>query len=122
MITTVLAAFWLQGGGQSNAPTFFTVESLFTSAGITTAVVAVTSVLLGLFPNLPAKWFALGLSLILALLDISVHHLGWSGLNVFVAVLNGLMVYAAAVGINTAATSPGGKAHMVAGRSSRWWP
>lgn len=112
-----------QPGGA--APQWFDKDTLFTAAGATAAVIAVTSVLQRLWAKLPARWFALVFSLALTLLAISVRQQGWTGINIFLALVNGLMTYAAAVGVNTVVTAPpGGAAPPTAQagvRSYRWW-
>ncbi len=102
---------------------WFDPQTLFTAAGSTTAVIAVTSVLQRIFPGLSARWFALALSLALTIIAIGVHHEGWSAMSIFLAIINGLMTYSAAVGVNTVATAPAaGQARVAAGgRSYRWW-
>lgn len=113
-------------GSATAASQWLTLETLFTAAGATTAVITVTSVLHGLVPGLPAKWFALALSLAITLLSIDAHGEAYSGLNVLLAVINGLVTYAAAVGLNNVMTSTpaGASAPPTAGgrRSLRWWP
>jgi hypothetical protein len=112
----------------SSAPQvqFLTVETLFSAAGATTAVIAVTTILQGLIPRLPAKWVGLLLAFAITLLAIQVRQEEYSGVNVFVAIVNGFVVYAAAVGVNNVATSRpgavGAPAAPGAGRSRRWWP
>lgn len=126
---------FLQGPSAPSQVQFFTVGTLFTAAGATTAVISLTSVLHSLFSKLPARWFALGLSLALTLLGISVQDQHWRPLTIFVALINGLVVYAAAVGVNNVMTTPpapGGPpvpaapaafAAIATGRRSlRWWP
>jgi len=104
----------------SSPPTFFTVESLFSAAGATTAAITVTSVLHGIFPKLPAKWFALVFSLLLTVVGVGVRNEGWTTLHLFLALLNGLVVYSAAVGVNNIVTAPPPGAPTT-GRSYRWW-
>jgi hypothetical protein len=110
--------------GDAGTATWFTPATLFTAAGSTVAVIAVTTLLQRCFANLPAKWFALALAEVLAVMAVGVLKQGWNAVNIIIAVLNGLMTYAAAVGVNTAATgapqpAPGAKG--VGGRSYRWW-
>jgi hypothetical protein len=108
---------------QPSPPQWFDKDSLFTAAGSTTAVIVVTSVLQRISPKFPARWFALGLSLALSLLSISVHQQAWTAVNILIALINGLMTYTAAVGINTVVTIPTlAVAPPVAQRSYRWWP
>ena len=113
-------------GSATTAAEWMTRETLFTAAGATTVVITVTSVLHGLVSGLPAKWFALVLSLAITLLSIDANGEAYSGLNVFLAVINGLVTYAAAVGVNNVMTSTpaGASAAPAAGgrRSLRWWP
>jgi len=104
---------------------FFTAESLFTAAGSTTAVITVTSVLQGLFPALPGRWIGLGLSFALTLIGNGVHGRPWNAVNLFLAFINGLVIYAAATGVNTVVTKPPAApaaAALRSGRSFRWWP
>ena|SRR5881296_788333 len=116
--------------GPTGAPAqWFDVRTLFTAAGATTAVVIVTAVLQRLFPGLPAPWVALGLSLLIALVAISVQKLPLTVVTVFVALINGIMTYAAAVGINTVATESPPSTVIGAptpapapARYYRWWP
>jgi hypothetical protein len=100
---------------------FVTVETLFTAAGATTAVITVTSVLHGLIPNLPARWFALGFSLALTFIGINAQSQPWTFLTVLLAVINALVIYAAAVGVNNVLTKGPGAGAAV-GRSFRWFP
>lgn len=113
-------------GSAAAAAQWLTLETVFTAAGATTVVITVTSVLHGLAPKLPAKWFALVLSFALTLLSIDAHGEAYTGLNVFLAVINGFVTYAAAVGVNNVMTSaPGGATGAPAApgrRSFRWWP
>jgi hypothetical protein len=107
---------------QSGPPQWFDKDTLFTAAGSTAAVIAVTSVLQRISPKFPAKWFALGLSLALSLLSISVRQQAWTAVNILIALLNGLMTYTAAVGINTVATtSREAVAPIATQRTYRWW-
>ncbi len=125
MVTGLSAIYLLlQNAPTPGSPQWFTTDTLFTAAGSTAAVITVTTVLQRLIPNFPARWFGLVLSLVLALLAISVRHSDWSVVNIFLATLNGLVTFAAAVGVNTAATAPpipplGVKA--ITGRSYRWY-
>ena len=119
-----LYLFGLLQAGTSGTATWFTPATLFTAAGSTAAVIAVTTLLQRFSSRLPAKWFALGLAEILAVVAIGVQKQKWNADNVFVAVLNGLMTYAAAVGVNTAATAPppaGPQPKAIVGQSYRWW-
>ncbi len=111
-------------GAGAALPQWFDSQTLFTAAGSTTVVITVTAVVQRLLPKLPARWFAFALSLLIALLAISVQGLSWTWTSVFVALMNGVMTYAAAVGVNTVATaaSPSGVAAAPpAARSYRWW-
>src|ERR1700751_4291627 len=90
---------------QSGLTQWFDWETLCTAAGSTAAVITVTSVLQRVSPKFPARWFALGLSLALPLLCISVHGQKWTWPIIFLAVLNGIMTYSASVGINTIVTT-----------------
>jgi hypothetical protein len=110
------AAWLLQT--QPGPTQWFDKETLFTAAGSTAAVIAVTSVLQRFSPKFPSRWFAVGLSLALSLLSISVHHQSWGAVNILIALLNGVMTYSAAVGINTVATlPPEAGTHY----TYRWW-
>ena len=111
-------------GAGPTLPQWFDSQTLFTAAGSTTVVITVTAVVQRSLPTLPARWFAFALSLLIALLAISVQGLAWTWVSVFVALVNGVMTYAAAVGVNTVATAapPGGVAAAPsAARSYRWW-
>lgn len=120
MVTCAALVGFLQVAPSPSEVQFFTADTLFTAAGVTTAVITITSVLHSLIPRLPARWFALGLSLALTLFGIGVQNQQWNALTVFLAVINALVVYAAAVGVNNVVTnSPTAAA---AGRSLRWWP
>jgi hypothetical protein len=108
------------------ATQWLTLGTLFTAAGATTAVIVVTSVLQGLIPNLQPKWFALALSFCIALLSIEAHGEEYNLLNVVVAIVNGFLTYAAAVGVNNVIT-PGrtgatGAPLAPDRRIYRWWP
>ena len=111
-------------GAGTTLPQWFDTQTLFTAAGSTTVVITVTAVVQRSLPKVPARWFAFGLSLLIALLAISIQGLSWTWVSVFVALVNGVMTYAAAVGVNTVATaaSPSGVAAAPpAVRSYRWW-
>ncbi len=123
-ISTFMAWFMLQTTETTQAPQWFNKDTLFTPAGATAAVITVTTLLQRLFPQLPSRWVGLGLSFLLTLMAIRVQNSGWSPINIFLALLNGLMTYAAAIGVNTVVTQPpaAGLAKAVpAGRSYRWW-
>lgn len=107
---------------QPSPPQWFDKDSLFTAAGSTTAVMVVTSVVQRISPRFPARWFALGLSLALSLLSISVHQQAWTAVNILIALINGLMTYAAAVGVNTVVTTPLAPVEPMLQRTYRWWP
>ena len=123
MLADVTAAVSASGAPQMQ---FMTVETLFTAAGATTAVIAVTTILQGLIPRLPAKWVGLVLAFVITLMAIQVRREEYTGVNVFVAIVNGFVVYAAAVGVNNVATQRSGAIGAPAapgtGRSMRWWP
>ncbi len=114
----------------ATAAPWFDTGTLFTAAGATAAVITVTGVLQALFPDLPGRWVALVLALLIALSAISVWKLPWNYANVFVALINGLTTYAAAIGINTVFTAPPPSAVALAppqptqapARHYRWWP
>ena len=111
-------------GAGTTLPQWFDSQTLFTAAGSTTVVITVTAVVQRLLPNLPARWLAFALSVLIAILTISVQGLSWTWISVFVALVNGVMTYAAAVGVNTVATAapPSGVAAAPsAARSYRWW-
>jgi uncharacterized membrane protein len=125
-LSPFLLAF-LQSSTEPQPPQFFTIQTLFTAAGTTTAVITVTSVLHSLFEKLPARWFAFVFSLFLTFTGIAVRHEPYNAANILLAIINGLVVYAAAVGVNniTTARPAGGAAAPAApagGRSYRWWP
>ena len=108
---------------QPGPPQWFDKDTLFTAAGSTAAVITVTSVLQRFSPKFPARWFALGLSLTIALLSIPVHKQCWTIPNLLIALLNGVMTYTAATGINTVVTAPPEMTTpTVALRTYRWWP
>jgi len=123
----IVSVYFFEGPDTSQVQ-FFTLQTLFSAAGATTAVFTVTSVLHGFFPRVSARWFALAFSWLLTLLGISVGHQGWTPANILLAVINGFVIYAAAVGVNNVATSTppstGGVGAQSAetGRSYRWWP
>lgn len=105
---------------------FLTAETLFTAAGATTAVIAVTSMLQVLIPKLPAKWVGLVLAFVITLLAIQAHGERYTGINIVLAIVNGFVTYAAAVGVNNVSTSPRPTAAAppaaAVGKSMRWWP
>ena len=108
---------------------FFTVQTLFSAAGATTAVFTITSVLHGFLPKISPRWFALGFSWVLTFVGIGVRHEGWTPTTILLALINGFVIYAAAVGVNNVSTStpPEVKVAEVEGgpapgRSYRWWP
>src|SRR2546428_9842237 len=100
------------GGGGATLQQWFDIQTFSAAAGSTTVVITVTAVVQRSLPTLPARWFAFALSLLIALLATSVQGLAWTGVSVFVALVNGVMTYAAAVAVNTVATaaSPSGLA------------
>ena len=82
---------------------FYTPSTLFTLSGCSLVVWLITSVLVDIFGSKmkkTKKLFALFLSLVLALLGASLTSnpdlLTW-----VIAVINGFLIYASAVGINT---------------------
>lgn len=107
---------------------FFTLETLFSAAGATTAVFTVTSVIHGFFPKVSPRWFALGFAWLLTLVGTGMKHEGWTAGNTLLAVINGFVIYAAAVGVNNVSTStpPAAAARvpesLEVARSYRWWP
>jgi hypothetical protein len=123
MLADVTAAVSTSGAPPAQ---FLAVQTLFTAAGATTAVIAVTTILQGLIPRLPAKWVGLVLAFVITLLAIQVHSEEYTGVNVFVAIVNGFVIYAAAAGVNNVATqrpgAVGAPEARGAGRSMRWWP
>ena len=121
-ISTLL---FFQQSSPSAPVQFLTLETLFSAAGATTAVITVTSVLNSLLRNFPAKWFALGFSVCLTMIGIGVLGQPYRAATIFLALINGLVVYAAAVGVNNVSThSPGGAALGAPGapkKSYRWF-
>jgi hypothetical protein len=120
-------ASFLAVSDNSSQVQFFTLETLFSAAGATTAVFTITSVLHGFLPKVSPRYFALAFSWLLTLAGISVEHQGWTLPNVFLALVNGIVIYAAAVGVNNVSTSAppaGGAAQTAVGpaRTYRWWP
>jgi hypothetical protein len=104
---------------------FFTIETLFSAAGATTAVITVTTVLHGFFPKLPARWFALGFSLFLTIVGIGVQHQSYDAPSLLLAIINALVIYSAAVGVNNIATSLRYATTPpvdLSARNNRWWP
>ena len=83
----------MSGAGMA-LPQCFDSQTLFTAAGSTTVVITVTAVVQRSLPKLPARWFAFALSLLIALLAISVQGLSWTWVSVVVALVNGVMTYA----------------------------
>jgi len=114
---------------QNTSAQWFDKETLFTAAGSTTVVITVTAILQRWWPNIPGRWVALGLSLVIALLAISARGESWTGLGAIIALMNGIMTYAAAIGINTVVTAPPppppppstGQGAQAAAPSYRWW-
>jgi len=86
---------------------FFTTNTLFTLSGSSVAVWIITSVigdLMGINQKFK-KWIGLILSLILALLGVTLlEDRPW--LTWLVAVVNGFLIYLTAVGVNTVASPP----------------
>lgn len=116
------------------ATELFTVDTLFTTAGATTAVFTVTTVFRTLVPKLPPRWVAAVLSLLLMIVAIQVKSQQYGVVTILVAIINAAVVYAAAVGVNNITTAPtgtgntgtGGTAPAVApgatsSLSYRWW-
>ena len=114
---------------QNTSAQWFDKETLFTAAGSTTVVITVTAILQRWSTKTPGRWVALGLSLVIALLAISARGESWTGLGAIIALMNGIMTYAAAIGINTVVTAPPppppppstGQGAQAAARSYRWW-
>jgi uncharacterized membrane protein len=125
--TTLLLASILQTSPSQPAPQFFTIETLFTAAGATTAVFTVTSVIRGLLPKLPPRWFAAFFALFLTIVGIHVNNQAYGPSTLLLAFINAAVVYAAAVGVNNITTAPaaGGTsapgAPAAAAQSYRWW-
>jgi hypothetical protein len=94
----------------SGAPAaqFLTVQTLFTAAGTATSVIAVTTILQGLIPRLPLNGSGLVLAFVITLFAVQVRGEEYTGVNIFVAIMNGFVVYAAAVGVNNVADAPTG--------------
>jgi len=88
------------------AKTPFTVQSLFTAAGATTAVFTVTTVLRSLISKLDPRWTAAVLSLLIMLVEVKTNGDTYSVPNILVAVINAAVIYAAAVGVNNVTTNP----------------
>lgn len=128
MAASVFLFHVLQSAPDQSAPQFFTIESLFTAAGATTAVFTVTSVVRGLLPRLSPRWFAAFFSLFLTIVGIGVNHQKYGPSTLLLAFINAAVVYAAAVGVNNITTAPmpvGGasapEAPTASARSYRWW-
>jgi hypothetical protein len=108
---------------------FFTLDTLFTAAGATTAIFTITSVMHGIFPKISPKYLALTLSWFFTFVGIGVHGSPYSLANCFLAFINGFVIYVAAVGINNVSTAPnagggggvGAPAAPAPTRSYRWW-
>jgi hypothetical protein len=126
-MSAIIAASVLSQSQATSPPVqFLTLETLFSAAGSTTAVITVTSVLNSLVKKFPARWFALGFSICLTIIGIGVLGQQYKLATIFLALVNGLVVYAAAVGVNnvsTTSSSGGAVAAPAAPRKSyRWWP
>jgi|SRR5580658_6281559 uncharacterized membrane protein len=96
---------------QTNAHTateLFTVDTLFTTGGATTAVFTVTTVLRTLISKLPSRWVAAVLSLVLMIVGIQVKDQQYGVVTILVALINAAVVYAASVGVNNITTAPAG--------------
>jgi len=128
MITVALfLANTLQTSPAQTPTQFFTIETLFTAAGATTAVFTVTSVVRGLLPKLSPRWFAAAFSLFLTIVGIHVNNQTYRPSTLLLALINAAVVYAAAVGVNNITTAPGpggatGAPGAPGGQSFRWWP
>ncbi len=125
MLDHMIAFVLLQQPSPSPAVQFLTLETLFSAAGATTAVITVTSVLNSLLPKFTARWFALVFSVCLTVIGIGVLGQPYRPATVFLACINGLVVYAAAVGVNNVSTSSTGGGTGAPGaphKSYRWWP
>lgn len=88
-------------------PTLLSPASLVTLQGATLAVLMVVNVLgavVGSSFDAVRKWLALGLSLILGLVGLT-QIAEIKPINVVVAVLNGFIIAAAALGVNDAGTA-----------------
>jgi hypothetical protein len=120
--------------GQTNAQTateLFTVDTLFTTGGATTAF-TVTTVLQNLISKIPSRWVAVDLSVVLMIVGIQVKDQQYGVVTILVALINAAVVYAASVGVNNITTAPsgtggaGGVAAPAAPgaqspKSYRWW-
>jgi len=124
MLTSYFFAFLIFENPPPPPTEFLTIETLFTAAGSTTAVFAVTSVIHGLWPKVSPRWIAAVFSLILMIVAIHVNHQGYAPATFLLAFINAAIVYAAAVGVNNITTAPGSRAPGLesTGRSFRWWP
>jgi hypothetical protein len=118
----------LQNAPDQTAPQFFTIQSLFTAAGATTAVFTVTSVIRGLLPRLSPRWFAAFFSVFLTIVGIGVNHQPYGASTLLLAFINAAVVYAAAVGVNNITTAPttvrgtsAPDAAVASSRNYRWW-
>ena len=124
-----ISALLLEATPDTRNVQFFTLETLFTAAGETTAIFTITSVLHGFIPKLSPRFFALALSFLFTFVGISLQGQPWNPSNVFLAIINGFIVYAAAVGINNVSTPPspgigrraGAPIEPAAVHSYRWW-
>jgi hypothetical protein len=126
MLDQMIAFVLLQQPSPSASVQFLTLETLFSAAGATTAVITVTAVLNSLLPKFPARWFALVFSLCLTVIGIGVLGQPYRPATIFLACINGLVVYAAAVGVNNVSTSSsaggGTGAPGAPQKSYRWFP
>ncbi len=127
IVATLSLANLLQTPSTQTPTQFFTIETLFTAAGATTAVFTLTSVVRGLLPKLSPRWFAAFFSLFLTIVGIHVNNQRYAPSTLLLALINAAVVYAAAVGVNNITTAPGsvgptGAPGAPAGQSFRWWP
>lgn len=82
---------------------FFTLQSMLTLTGATGIVFVVANGLKVAF-NFSPKWLGLALSEIIALLGVAFS--GGHGLDYFIGVINGFLIFSAAAGVSSMGGSP----------------
>jgi len=86
---------------------FFTLQSMLTLAGATGTVFIVTNGLQVAF-NFNPRWLGLFLAQVIAL--VGVYYSGGKGIDYFVGVVNGFLIYSSAVGVTAMGGGSAGRA------------
>lgn len=83
---------------------FFTPQSMLTLTGATGIVFVVTNGLKTAF-NIAPRWLGLAIAQVIAAIGVALS--GGGGLDYFVGVINGFLIFSAAAGVSSAGGSEG---------------